>query len=50
MLNPLIKNCRTGFHEDLLNRNAHYNKLTQIKTSIDNKNNYRYASHSNKKI
>ena len=43
-MNPFIKNCRTGFHEDLLNRTSHYCKLLLTNTAIDNKldNSHRY--------
>ena len=36
-MNPFIKNCRTGFHEDLLNRTSHYCKLLLTRTTIDNR-------------
>lgn len=36
-MNPFIKNCKTGFHDDLLNRTSHYCKLLLTKTTINNK-------------
>ena len=43
-MNPFLKNCRTGFHEDILNRTAHYCKLISTKTTINNslKDKYSY--------
>jgi hypothetical protein len=47
MINPLIKNCRTGFHDDILNRTSHYLRLLQSKSTIDNQLDkiYRHRSH-----
>jgi hypothetical protein len=36
MINPLLKNQRTGFHEDIFNRSSHYLKLINSKSKIDN--------------
>ena len=36
-MNPFIKNCRTGFYDDILNRTSHYCKLLLSKTTINNK-------------
>ena len=36
MINPHIKNQRTGFHEDIFNRSSHYLKLINSKSKIDN--------------
>jgi len=36
MINPYLKNQRTGFHEDLFHRSSHYNKLINSKSKIDN--------------
>jgi hypothetical protein len=35
MINPHIKNKRTGFHEDILNRSAHYMKLINSRAAVD---------------
>lgn len=48
MINPLIKNCRTGFHDDILNRTSHYKKLLQTRPKIDNQLDKIYMSTSNK--
>jgi len=37
MRNPLIKNCKTGFQDDILNRTSHYLKLLTSRSLIDNK-------------
>jgi hypothetical protein len=42
-MNPFLKNCRTGFHEDILNRTAHYCKLLTTKTTIRNKLSNKYG-------
>ena len=42
-MNPFIKNCRTAFHDDILNRTAHYCKLLTTKTTIDNNHPNKYA-------
>lgn len=41
-MNPYIKNCRTGFHDDILNRTSHYLKLLSSKSSISNRLNHNY--------
>lgn len=50
MINPLIKNCRTGFHDDILNRTSHYNKLLQSKPKVDNQIDKIYLSVSHKQV
>lgn len=50
MINPLIKNCRTGFHDDILNRTSHYKKLLESKPKVDNQIDKIYLSASNKQI
>jgi hypothetical protein len=50
MINPLIKNCRTGFHDDILNRTSHYKKLLETKSKIDNQMDKIYLSASNKEM
>jgi hypothetical protein len=35
MINPLLKNPRTGFHSDVLDRSAHYMKLLHSKPEVD---------------
>ncbi len=50
MINPLIKNCRTGFHDDILNRTSHYKKLLSTKSKIDTQIDKIYMSNVNKKI
>lgn len=50
MINPLIKNCRTGYQDDILNRNSHYKKLLSTKPKIDNKLDKIYLSASNKQM
>lgn len=42
-MNPLIKNCKTGFHDDILNRTSHYCKLLLSRTTIDNRLHNRYG-------
>jgi len=42
MQNPFIKNCRTGLHDDLLNRTCHYSKLLTTKSTIDNRHDHNY--------
>ncbi len=41
-MNPYIKNCRTGFHDDILNRTSHYLKLLNTKSSITNTHDRNY--------
>ncbi len=43
-MNPFLKNSKTGFHDDLLNRTSHYCKLLLTSTTIDNRlrNAHRY--------
>jgi uncharacterized membrane protein YfhO len=41
-MNPYIKNCRTGFHDDILNRTSHYLKLLSTKSSITNRHDHNY--------
>lgn len=36
MINPLLKNPRTGFHQDVLNRSSHYMKVINSKPEVDN--------------
>lgn len=36
MINPHLKNQRTGFHQDLFHRSSHYSKLIKTKSKIDN--------------
>ena len=43
-MNPLLKNCRTGYHDDILHRTSHYNKLLRSKPSIMNKQGHNYIS------
>jgi hypothetical protein len=50
MINPLIKNCRTGFHDDILNRTSHYKKLLESKPKIDNQIDKIYLSASHKQV
>lgn len=47
-MNPLLKNCRTGFHDDILHRTYHYQKLLNSKTAIVNKHHHQYHSLLNK--
>lgn len=37
MINPHIKNRRTGCHDDIFNRNCHYLRVLNTKSTIDNK-------------
>lgn len=50
MINPLIKNCRTGFHDDILNRTSHYKKLLESKPKIDNQIDKIYLSATHKQV
>jgi hypothetical protein len=50
MINPLIKNCRTGFHDDVLNRTSHYKKLLESRPKIDTQIDRVYLSHSHKQV
>ena len=50
MINPHIKNCRTGFHDDILNRTAHYKKLLESKAKTNTKLDKLYLSNSNKQL
>lgn len=43
-MNPYIKNCRTGFHDDILNRTAHYLKLLTTKSTIANSHPQNYLA------
>lgn len=43
-MNPFIKNCRTGYHDDILNRTSHYLKLLNTKSSIINRQQHNYLS------
>ena len=36
-MNPFIKNNRTGFYDDILNRTSHYCKILLTRTTIHNK-------------
>ena len=36
MINPHIKNQRTGVHSDIQNRSVHYLKLLETKPLVDN--------------
>ncbi len=49
MINPLIKNCRTGFHDDILNRTSHYKKLLSTKAKVDTQIDKIYMSSISKK-
>lgn len=49
MINPLIKNCRTGFHDDILNRTSHYKKLLSTKPKVDTQIDKIYMSNISKK-
>lgn len=42
-MNPFIKNCKTGFHDDILNRTSHYCKLLLSRTTIDNRFDNKYG-------
>ena len=42
-MNPFIKNPRTAFHDDILNRTAHYCRLLSTKPTISNKQDNKYA-------
>lgn len=35
-MNPLIKNCRTGYHNDVQNRTFHYSQLVNSSFAIKN--------------
>lgn len=41
-MNPFIKNCRTGYHDDILNRTSHYLKLLNTKSSVINRQQHNY--------
>lgn len=43
-MNPYIKNCRTGCHDDILNRTSHYCKLLNTRSTIDNRHRDNYLS------
>ena len=42
MINPHIRNRRTGCHEDICHRNHHYLNVLNSKSTIDNKINQRF--------
>lgn len=43
-MNPFIKNCRTGYHDDILNRTSHYLKLLTTKSCLNNRQDHNYLS------
>jgi hypothetical protein len=43
-MNPFIKNCRTGYHDDILNRTSHYLKLLTTKSCLNNRQDRNYLS------
>ena len=43
-MNPFIKNCRTGYHDDILNRTSHYLKLLTTKSCLNNRQDNNYLS------
>jgi hypothetical protein len=43
-MNPFIKNCRTGYHDDVLNRTSHYLKLLTTKSCLHNRQERNYLS------
>ncbi len=43
-MNPFIKNCRTGYHDDILNRTSHYLKLLTTKSCLNSRQDHNYLS------